>query len=191
MFGPFKQRSGPAGPTGFALALGVTAGAAAYLAWRRRARVRDVDFLPDGLARLEEDAVAALSDDRRIGHRAIEVAAVGDGIIELTGDVENIEEAHHAVDVAQGIDGVHTVINRLTLDEPERHQAETRGRFLAGDAALSETQWEGMGVGMGRRRQSGGTDPDRRDDHVRAVDRALEPDAPDAYTEPADGGEGV
>lgn len=189
MIGPFKQRSGPAGPTAFVLALGVTAGAAAYLAWRRRARMRDVDFLPDGLAQLEEDAVAVLGDDQRIGHRAIEVAAVGDGIIELTGDVENIEEAHHAVDVAQSVDGVHTVINRLTLDEPERHMAETRDRFFAGDAALSETQWEGMGVGMGQRRQSDATDPDRRDDHVQAVSRALEPDAPDAYTEPEPGGE--
>lgn len=190
MFGSFRQQSRPAkGPSGLALALGVTAGAAAYLVWRRRARLREVEFLPDGLAQLEEDAIAVLGNDQRIGHRAIEVAAVGDGIIELSGDVENIEEAHHAVDVAQSVDGVHTVINRLTLNEPERHLAETRDRFFAGDAALSETQWEGMGVGMGRRRQSGATDPDRRDDHVQAVNRALEPDAPDAYTESAEGGE--
>lgn len=187
MFGPFKQLSPPAkGPSAVALALGLSAGAAAYLVWRRRSRRREVEWLPDGLAQLEQDAVTALSDDERIGHRGIDVAAVGQGIIELTGDVENIEEAHHAVDIAQGVEGVHTVINRLTLIEPERHFAETRQRFFAGDAALSETHWEGMNVGMGRRRQSEDTDPARPDDHVQAVSRALEPDAPDSYTEPAE-----
>lgn len=188
MLRQFRGWNAPAGtvPSALALALGVSAGVAAYFVWRKRSRGREVE-LPSDLAQIEESAVAALSNDSRVGHRAIEVAAVSAGIIELTGDVETIEEAHHAVGIAQNVDGVHTVINRLMLDEPERHFAATRSRFFAGDAALQGTHWEGMNLGMGQRRQSQSTEPDRPDDHVRAIDRALEPDAPEAYAEPPAG----
>lgn len=173
------------GKATLAVAFGMTAGAAVYLAWRR-SRAHEPELLPAALARIETGTVSALSDDEIAGRRGIEVAALGSGIIELSGTVQDIEEARRAVDVAHGVDGVHTVINRLELAGAERHLAETRDRLRAGDAALSETRVYGMGVGMGRRRQSPETDPDRPDDHVRSVTRALEPDAVEEYLDQAD-----
>lgn len=163
-----------------ALALGATVGAAAavYFGWRqlRARRAEPGESLPPELMRIEDATVEALRADDIAGHRAIDVAALGAGIIELTGVVHTLEEAHHAVDVAQGVDGVHTVINRMTVGDVEEHLAETRDRLRAGDAALHETKWYGMGVGMGRRRQSSETDPARDDERNRAVSRVLEPD---------------
>jgi hypothetical protein len=173
-----------------ALAVGAAVGTAAavYLAVRRlrarRARARDQ--VPPELNALEESTVQALREDDVMGRRPIDVAALGPGIIELTGNVQNAEEARHAVEIAQRVAGVHTVINRLTLGDLEEHLAETRARLRAGDPALHETQWYGMSVGMGRRRQAPATDPEQRDDRNRMVSRALEPDATEDFPEQVD-----
>ncbi|MGH7554758.1 MAG: BON domain-containing protein [Longimicrobiales bacterium] len=166
-----------------ALALGAAVGTAAamYLGWRqlrtRGSRPREILAAPEELATIEDATVGALRQDTVAGNRAIEVAALGNGIIELTGVVRDLGEAHHAVDIAQRVDGVHTVINRMTLGDVEKHLADTRERKRAGDPQLEETQWYGMNVGTGRRRQSSDTDPSLRDDRNEAVTRALEPDA--------------
>jgi hypothetical protein len=166
-----------------ALALGAAVGTAAamYLGWRqlrtRDTRQREIPPAPEELAAIEDATVAALRQDAVASNRAIEVAALGNGIIELTGVVRDLGEAHRAVDIAQRVDGVHTVINRMTLGEVEKHLADTRERLRAGDPQLQETQWYGMNLGTGRRRQSSETDPSRRDDRNEAVSRALEPDA--------------
>jgi hypothetical protein len=161
-----------------ALVAGVAAGAAAavYFGWRevRHRRLREhMHDMP--FSALEEATVEALRDDERAGNRAIDIAALGDGIIELTGTVATDEEAKRAVEVAQRVDGVHTVVNRLTVGEVEQRLVQTRRRFHEGDAALNETHWYGIRVGMGRRRQGVSTDPDRRDDRVDRVTRVLEP----------------
>ena len=177
----FRQKSHQIGTGTLALALGATVGAAAavYFGWKQvRARRRDAgETVPPELMRIEDATVSALRADDIAGHRAIDVAALGAGIIELTGTVHTMEEAHHAVDVAQRVDGVHTVINRLTVGDLEEHLADTRGRLRAGDPALNEAKWYGIGMGMGRRRQSPETDPSREDDRNRTVSRVLEPDA--------------
>jgi hypothetical protein len=161
-----------------ALTVGIAAGAAVgiYFGWRewRRRRIR-ADAPVGHLAELEEAAVEALRSDDLAGRRAIDVAAVGDGIVELSGVVEEQDEARRAVDIAQRVEGVHTVINRLSVGTVERQLIRTRRRYETGDPALTEPHWYGMRVGMGRRRQSAATDPDRSDDRVDTVTRVLEP----------------
>lgn len=187
----FRMRREPQINTGVvALALGAALGTAAavYLGVRqvRARRAREREALPESLAEMEEAAVEALREDSIAGSRPIDVAALGPGILELTGAVQNLEEAHRAVDIAQRVDGVHTVINRLTLGDVEQHLAETRDRLRAGDPALQEQQWLGMGLGMGRRRQSDATDPERTDERNQSITRELEPDAIEDFPEDVD-----
>jgi hypothetical protein len=161
-----------------ALVVGVAAGAAAavYFGWRglRRRRSRQAEQATP-FAALEAATVEALRGDERAGSRAIDVAALGAGIIELTGTVGTEEEARRAVEVAQRVDDVHTVVNRLAIGAVEEHIVRTRRRFDDGDPALTETHWYGVRVGTGRRRQGVSTDPERNDDRVDRVTRVLEP----------------
>lgn len=160
-----------------AVVLGAGAGAAmvAYgvRRWRGVPRRRDV------IDELEERAVEALRDIEPIASRPIDVSALREGALELSGAVSTEDEAKRAVAVLQALPEVHTVVNRLTVGEREMRLAETQRRWRAGDPSLTETQWEGMRVGMGRRRQGRSTDPDRRDDHVRMLSREMEADSGD------------
>jgi BON domain-containing protein len=165
------------------LAAGVLAGfaTATLLGLRRRRRRAET---PSGrLAELEDAVIRALRADPILRTRAIDVAAVAPGIVELTGSVETEEEAHHAVDVVQGVLVVSTVLNRLNLGEFERRLRKQRG---AARAEASGSRWYGMGVGMGRRRQSRTTDPDRRDDRADMIDNALAPRSDDAVNDADD-----
>lgn len=116
----------------------------------------------------------ALREDENLSRRGVLVTEIGPGVVELAGMVDSAEEMSTAVAAAQRVDGVATVVNRLAVRAEEAHLAETRERFENGDAALNETHWNGLHVGMGRRRQSPATDPDRRDDHARIKDRELQ-----------------
>lgn len=161
-----------------ALIAGLAIGAAAgiFFGWREWRRRRRAGAAPDTrFEAIENATVEALREDDQAGRRAIDVAGIGAGIIELTGTVEDADEARRAVDIAQRIVGVHTVVNRLAVGTVERHIVRTRRRFQSGDAALTEAKWYGMGVGMGRRRQSAMTEPDRPDDRAERVTRVLEP----------------
>lgn len=165
------------------LAAGVLAGfaTATLLGLRRRRRRAEA---PSGrLAELEDAVIRALRADPILRTRAIDVAAVAPGIVELTGSVETEEEAHHAVDVVQGILVVSTVLNRLNLGEFERRLRKQRGTARP---EASGSRWYGMGVGMGRRRQSRTTDPDRRDDRADMIDNALAPRRDDTINEAGD-----
>lgn len=152
-------------------AAGLGAGLAGYLLGRRR-RPRTAS-LEERAIRLEDQVVDALAGDAVLHNRPIEVAMLSDGIIELTGMVGSEDEAHRAVDRAQEVPGVMTVLNRLDIGDLESHLAETRERYEAGDAALHETRWYGMRVGTGRRRQGHETDPARADDRLPMQSREL------------------
>ncbi len=65
--------------------------------------------------RLEHRVLTALSYDRRLRRRAIEIAVVGDGVVELTGTVHAIEEISRAAACVRKVDGVAMVLNRLEL----------------------------------------------------------------------------
>ncbi len=180
----FKRKK-ESGAAIWLVAAGVLAGFATATVLALRARRRRADGLPSGeLGELEKAVIKALRSDSTLRSRPIDVAAVAPGIVELSGSVETEEEAHHAVDVVQGVAVVRTVLNRLNLGEVERKLR--RHRAVGGRPEGAGSRWYGMGVGMGRRRQSPSTDPDRRDDHADMVDDALAPSREEAINEAID-----
>ena len=112
---------------------------------------------------LEERVLEAFRNDPILSERAVDIGAIGDGIIELTGWVHEADEATHAVTITRGVPGVETVVNRLdvrladaedTVDEIDDNP----------DTALPGGRWEGQQVGTGRRRQGNSSEPDRHAD---------------------------
>ena len=150
--------------------VGLAGTAAALWLARRRDRTQYPQLERSPLERAVREA---LRSDERLGRRGVLVTEVGSGVVELAGMVDSAEEMSAAVAAAQRCEGVGTVVNRLAVRTEEERLAETRQRFEAGDPSLTETHWTGMGVGMGRRRQSPLTDPDQRDDRARILDREL------------------
>ncbi len=113
---------------------------------------------------LEEQVLAAYRDDPILSERAVDIGAIGDGIVELAGWVNTEEEAEHAIAVARAVEGVETVVNRLAIGEEEELFEENVRRVERGDDALTEAQWEGQRVGTGRRRQGTSSEFDRHVD---------------------------
>lgn len=140
-------------------------------AWQGRQRTR-----------LEDRVLDRLWADRTLARRNIDVAEVGPGVVELIGFVRSDEEADRARHIAETIDGVRTVVNRLNAEDLDAHLDGNRRRYGAGDPALTEKHWYGMEVGIGKRRQSPDTDPDRRDDKIRMVSRDLDVDRASRFT---------
>lgn len=103
----------------------------------------------------------------------LRISALTPGIVELSGTLKDENDAHRAVGLAQEIEGVHTVVNRIEVTEEGSRLARNRERYEAGEPELTESHWYGQRVGTGRRRQNPATDPDRRDDKVDTVTREL------------------
>jgi hypothetical protein len=118
----------------------------------------------DALSELEERVLEAFRNDPILSERAIDIGAVGEGTIELTGWVSAEDETEHAMTVARGVPGVETVVNRLTVGEEEERLSENARRHAEGDPALTEARWEGIRVGTGRRRQGTSDEVDRHAD---------------------------
>jgi hypothetical protein len=173
-----RKWEGKSGTAVWLLVAGVAAGIAAAIYLRRRT-VRNRAQIPPGLRALEDDVLDALRADRVLRDRGVDVAAIAPGILELTGTVENEDEAHHAVAVVQSVGGVRTVLNRLDLSSFDRLR---RRPVTTGDSG-SGSRWYGMSVGMGRRRQGKSTDPTQRDDHADMLDQSLVPDAEEAMAD--------
>lgn len=112
---------------------------------------------------LEERVLEAFRNDPVLSERAIDIGAIGTGIIELTGWVHADDETHHAVTVTRGVPGVDTVVNRLTVRDDEDRYEERGRRYESGDEETSP-RWEGMGIGTGRPRQGNSSEPDRHAD---------------------------
>jgi BON domain-containing protein len=111
---------------------------------------------------LEERVLEAFRNDPTLSERAIDIGAIGDGIIELTGWVHEPDEATHAVTITRGVPGVETVVNRLDVrmagaEEPIEIDDSS-------NAPLPGGRWEGQQVGTGRRRQGNSSEPDRHAD---------------------------
>jgi hypothetical protein len=118
----------------------------------------------DGVPLLEERVLEAFNNDPILAERAIDIGAVGSGIIELSGWVDSDDEAEHAMTVARGVPDVVTVVNRLMIDDEEQQLGENVRRLQDGDPALSESRWEGQQVGTGKRRQGTSDEMDRHAD---------------------------
>jgi hypothetical protein len=69
----------------------------------------------DKARKLEERVLDGLHDDDVLSERAIEIAVVGDGVVELTGTVHAIEEVSRASAMVRGVPGVSMVLNRLDV----------------------------------------------------------------------------
>src|SRR6266513_5831023 len=106
----------------------------------------------NGSEELEERVLEAFRNDPTLSERAIDIGAVEDGIIELTGWVNSDEESHQAVVVARGVPGVETVVNRLAVNSDEDLFDDAAHHYEDGDATLTERHWEGQQLGTGRRR---------------------------------------
>lgn len=177
--------------------VGVSAGVATGLWLWRRSRV-EPEYGPAQWSRprgLAQEVASSLRRDGTLGRRSIEVDAVAEGVIELSGTVHSREEADRAVGVAQRSTGVYTVVNRLLIEEEESKRAENRRRRANGAPEFQSRSHSGMGVGMGTRRQSPDTDPDRPSDKQKILDRALDvanvEDAPESGPDPISGPEAV
>lgn len=64
---------------------------------------------------LEERVLEELRDEPVLSKRAIEIAVVGDGVVELTGIVHTIEEVSRAAALVRGVPGVNMVLNRVEV----------------------------------------------------------------------------
>lgn len=131
----------------------------------------------NGAEALEERVLEAFKNDPTLSERAIDIGAVEDGIIELTGSVNSEEEAHQAVVVARGVPGVSTVVNRLTIRTDEDLFDDAAHHYEDGDPRFTEGHWEGQQVGTGRRRQGNSEEIDRHADPKNVLeDRSLSED---------------
>jgi len=123
---------------------------------------QDEEGEPDEDEQLEERVLEAFRNDPVLAERAVDIGAIGDGIIELTGWVHEADEATHAVTITRGVPGVETVVNRLDV-----RSADTEETMAIDDdtnAPLPGGRWEGQQVGTGRRRQGNSSEPDRHAD---------------------------
>ncbi|HWL41128.1 MAG TPA: BON domain-containing protein, partial [Gemmatimonadaceae bacterium] len=131
----------------------------------------------NGEEELEERVLEAFRNDPILSERAVDIGAVEDRIIELTGWVNSDDEAHQAVSVARGVPGVETVVNRLAIRTEEDLLDDAAQRYEDGDPALTEAHWEGQLVGTGRRRQGNSTEIDRHaDPHTVLEERSMSAD---------------
>jgi hypothetical protein len=170
--------------------LGVGAGVAAGV-WLYRLRTTRRGTTARGWSEPRgsaQEVAEALRQDDDLSRRAIEVDSIAEGVVELGGSVHNRDEAVRAVRIAQDTTGVFTVVNRLAVEAEESQRESTRRRWNDGAPELRERQHYGMGVGMGTRRQSPDTDPDRPNDRQRMIERDLEvrnvADEPEAGPDP-------
>ena len=121
----------------------------------------DEDEHEDEDEALEGRVLEAFRNDPILSERAVDIGAIGDGIIELTGWVHEPDEATHAVTITRGVPGVETVVNRLDV---RLSDAEDEIEIDDEDTPLPGGRWEGQQVGTGRRRQGNSAEPDRHAD---------------------------
>ena len=122
----------------------------------------------DEEALLEEEVLDAFENDAVLGERAIDIASVGTGVIELSGWVRNEAESRRAETVARRVPGVSSVVNRLSSEEDvETHPLDDDAEESDVEATNEPRpggRWEGQRVGTGRRRQGNSVEADRHAD---------------------------
>jgi hypothetical protein len=125
----------------------------------------EVEDDEDGtFAALERNVLEAFKNDEILAGRAVDLSALNEDTVELSGWVHSEDESQHAVTIARGVPGVATVVNRLSIGDEEARLADAARRREQGDAAYMESHWEGQRVGTGRRRQGNSSEPDRHAD---------------------------
>jgi osmotically-inducible protein OsmY len=117
-----------------------------------------------GDSALEERVLRAFRRDAILSERAIDIGAIGDGIIELSGWVETQEESEHAMSVTRTVPGIVTVVSRLFIGADEQSSSDLDEGDLDDGAVTPGGVWEGQRVGTGRRRQGNSGEMDRHAD---------------------------
>jgi hypothetical protein len=118
----------------------------------------------DPTEELEERVLRAFRNDPILSERAIDIGALDEGIVELTGWVNAADEADQAVVITRGVPGVDTVVNRLAIRSDEDMFDEQAEDYEEEDAESPEGHWEGQNIGTGRRRQGNSSEVDRHAD---------------------------
>lgn len=124
---------------------------------------------------LEERVLSAFTNDPTLRERAVDIGAVAEHTIELTGHVFTEREVDHAMVIARGVPGVETVVNRLIVREDEQDEAdeaEEEADDVEDDAQYAESDW-------GDEDAADPIPPRPLDTHT-AQDRRTEPPAPSA-----------
>jgi hypothetical protein len=127
---------------------------------------------------LEERVLSAFTNDPTLRERAVDIGAVAEHTIELTGHVFTDHELDHASVIARGVPGVETVVNRLAVrhdeqaEETDDVEVEETEDDLEDDAQYAESDW-------GDEDAAGPMPPRSRDTHT-AQDIRTEPPAPSA-----------
>jgi hypothetical protein len=153
----------------------LTAGVFAAISLSRKGRTA----LHREMRALEKRVVRALRARPSTREQAVDVEALGAGVVELSGYVETEEHAREVVELVDSVPGVHAVFNRLDVRSVEMRLRQNRSR----GSAREGTRWYGGSVGIGRRRQNPATDPARRDDHTDMKLKALQPNRDDVLSE--------
>jgi BON domain len=122
------------------------------------------DFASEGDAALEESVLRAFRRDSVLSERAIDIGAIGEGIIELSGWVETREESDHAMAVTRKVPGIITVVSRLFIGADEQDESDLDEDEIDESAPMPGGVWEGQRVGTGRRRQGNSGEVDRHAD---------------------------
>jgi len=117
-----------------------------------------------GDSALEERVLRAFRRDAILSERAIDIGAIGEGIIELSGWVETQEESEHAMSVTRTVPGIVTVVSRLFIGADEQSSSDLDEGDLDDGAVTPGGVWEGQRVGTGRRRQGNSGEMDRHAD---------------------------
>ena len=160
---------------GAGVALAVAAGVFAALRLNRQGQLA----LRREMRALERRVIRTLRQNRGTRGQSIDVAAVGAGVVELSGYVDTEELAREVVELVDRSPGVHAVFNRMDVRSVEARLQQNRSK----QSGREGTRWYGGSVGIGRRRQSPATDPARRDDHTDLKVKALQPNRDDVLSE--------
>jgi hypothetical protein len=141
----------------------------------RPARLRRMAVEQEELTGLEDRVLDAFLSDSVLSERGVDVGAISHGIIELSGSVWTQEEADHAVHLANSIDGVRTVVNRLDVESEARYRERTglEDADAEDEDDFEGSEWTGRIVGMNRRRQGRQTEKRPKDDAQPQAEKAL------------------
>lgn len=95
---------------------------------------------------LEERVLSAFTNDPTLRERAVDIGAVAEHTIELTGHVFTERELDYATVIARGVPGVETVVNRLSVREDEQAEeteddVEEMEEDAEDEAQYAESDW--------------------------------------------------
>jgi hypothetical protein len=90
---------------------------------------------------LEERVLETFVNDPILRQRAVDIGAIDDATIELTGHVFSPAESDHAVVIARGTPGVEAVINHLTIRADEQDEEDDLSIPSQPSAGVGDRPW--------------------------------------------------